>query len=187
MINAEEHLNLVHSIASKRYSQFKHKYTYEDLFQEGCVGLMKATNRFDSSRGIKFSTYAYSYVDGAILRMTESDKWYGKNRKERLDGIAPYSLDAAINGLDNEISYINLIGGDDFNFEKIELKTVIDILPEKLKKIIVMYYMQSFTQVEIARKIGCSKSNVSVLMRETLDYLRFQVNSIKKRDGLSHQ
>ncbi|KRU24041.1 RNA polymerase sigma-70 factor [Clostridium sporogenes] len=187
MINAEEYLGFVHSITNKRYKQFKHKYSYEDLFQEGYVGLMKAANRFDSTRGAKFSTYAYPYVDGQILRMIESDKWYGKNREERLEGVAPYSLDAPIGEADNEITYIDSIGNYDFNFEKIEIKTVIDILPEKLKKIIVMYYMQSFTQVEIARKIGCSKSNVSVLMRETLEYLKFQLSSSKKRDGLSHQ
>lgn len=180
MINAEEYLGFVHSITNKRYKQFKHKYSYEDLFQEGYVGLMKAANRFDSTRGAKFSTYAYPYVDGQILRMIESDKWYGKNREERLEGIAPYSLDAPIDGADNEITYVDSIGNYDFNFEKIEIKTVIDILPEKLKKIIVMYYMQSFTQVEIARKIGCSKSNVSVLMRETLEYLKFQLSSSKK-------
>ncbi|MCW6111903.1 sigma-70 family RNA polymerase sigma factor [Clostridium sporogenes] len=180
MINAEEHFGIVYLITNKRYKQFKHKYSYEDLFQEGCVGLMKAANRFNSSRGIKFSSYAYHYVDGAILRMAESDKWYGKNRKERLNGIAPYSLDAVIDGLDNEIAYIDSIGNYDLNFEKIEIKTLIDSLPEKLKEIIEMYYMQSFTQAEIARKIGCSKGNVSRLMREALDYLKFQVSSIKK-------
>ncbi|ABS39720.1 sigma-70 family RNA polymerase sigma factor [Clostridium botulinum] len=180
MINAEEHLGIVYLITNKRYKQFKHKYSYEDLFQEGCLGLMKAANRFDSSRRIKFSTYAYPYVDGQILRMIESDKWYGKNRKERLEGIVPYSLDAAIDGLDNEIAYIDSIGNYDLNFEKIEIKTLIDSLPEKLKEIMEMYYMQSFTQAEIARKIGCSRSNVTRLKIEALDYLRFQVNSIKK-------
>ncbi|NFC86284.1 sigma-70 family RNA polymerase sigma factor [Clostridium botulinum] len=180
MINAEEHLNLVHSIANKRYKQFKHKYSYEDLFQEGCLGLMKAVNRFNSSRGIKFSTYAYPYVDGQILRMIERDKWYGKNRKERLDGIAPYSLDAAINGLGNEIPYINSIGNDDLNFEKIEIKMLVDELPNNLKDIVNMTYIEELTQTEIAKIIGCSQISISRLKREALDYLRSQVSSIKK-------
>lgn len=180
MINAQEHLNLVHSIANKRYKQFKHKYSYEDLFQEGCLGLMKAVNRFDTSRGIKFSTYAYPYVDGQILRMIESDKWYGKNRKERLDGIAPYSLDAAIDGLDNEIAYIDSIGNYDLNFEKIEIKTLIDQLPNDLKDIVNMIYIEDFSQTKIAEIIGCSQVSISRLKREALDYLKFQTNSIKK-------
>ncbi|WP_434302634.1 sigma-70 family RNA polymerase sigma factor [Clostridium botulinum] len=180
MINAEEHLNLVHSIASKRYSQFKHKYTYEDLFQEGCVGLMKAANRFDSNRGIKFSTYAYLYVDGAILIMARDDKWYGKNRKERFEKSAPYSLDAAIKGLENEMPYINLIGNDDFNFEKIELKMLVDELPNDLKDIVNMIYIEGFSQTEIAKIIGCSQISISRLKREALEYLKFQVSSIKK-------
>ena len=30
----------------------------DDLFQVGCIGLMKATDNFDLSHGVKFSTYA---------------------------------------------------------------------------------------------------------------------------------
>ncbi|EPY2275170.1 sigma-70 family RNA polymerase sigma factor [Clostridium sporogenes] len=183
MINAEEHLNLVHSIANKRYKQFKHKYSYEDLFQEGCVGLMKATNRFDTSRGVKFSTYAYSYVDGQILMMARDDKWYDKNRKERLNGIAPYSLDAAIDGLDNEIAYIDSIGNYDLNFEKVEIKMLVDELPNDLKDIVNTIYIEGFSQTEIARKFGCSQMSISRLKREALDYLKFQLNSdIEKKE-----
>ncbi|AUN11229.1 sigma-70 family RNA polymerase sigma factor [Clostridium botulinum] len=180
MVNAEEHLGIVYAITNKRYKQFKHKYSYEDLFQEGCLGLMKAANRFNSSRGIKFSTYAYPYVDGQILRMIESDKWYGKNRKERFEKSAPYSLDAAIKGLENEMPYINLIGNDDFNFEKIEVKILVDELPSDLKDIVNMIYIEGFTQTEIAKIIGCSQISISRLKKEALDYLRFQVSSIKK-------
>ncbi|EPY2291003.1 sigma-70 family RNA polymerase sigma factor [Clostridium sporogenes] len=182
MINAEEHLGFVHAIAGKRYKQFKHKYTYEDLFQEGCVGLMKAINRFDNSKKIKFTTYAYHCIDGAILRMIRDDKWYGKNRKERFEKSAPYSLDAAVKGLENEIPYINLIGNDDFNFEKIEIKMLVDELPNDLKDIVNMIYVEGFTQTEIAKIVGCSQISISRLKREALDYLRFQTSSIEKKE-----
>jgi RNA polymerase sigma factor (sigma-70 family) len=41
---------------------------YDDLYGEGCMGLIKASEMFDPSRGIKFSTYACRYIAGFILR-----------------------------------------------------------------------------------------------------------------------
>ena len=38
----------------------------EDLFQIGCVGLVKAARDFDDGRGVKFSTYAVSKIMGEI-------------------------------------------------------------------------------------------------------------------------
>ena len=38
----------------------------DDLFQEGCIGLLKALENYDSERGTKFSTYAVPYILGEI-------------------------------------------------------------------------------------------------------------------------
>ena len=40
----------------------------EDLFQIGCIGLMKAIDNFDISYNVKFSTYAVPMIDGEIKR-----------------------------------------------------------------------------------------------------------------------
>ncbi len=40
----------------------------DDLFQIGCVGLMKAVDNFDPSREVKFSTYAVPMIIGEIRR-----------------------------------------------------------------------------------------------------------------------
>ena len=51
----EENIGLVHACAHR----FKGKgIEYDDLFQAGCIGLVKATDAFDSERGVRFSTYA---------------------------------------------------------------------------------------------------------------------------------
>lgn len=62
----ENNLGLVHSCANK----FKGRgVEYDDLFQAGCVGLVKAADNFDPSRGFSFSTYAVPVILGEIKRI----------------------------------------------------------------------------------------------------------------------
>lgn len=42
---------------------------YDDLFQSGCVGLIKAVDNFDESKGFAFSTYAVPVIMGEIKRI----------------------------------------------------------------------------------------------------------------------
>ena len=43
----------------------------DDLFQIGCIGLMKAVDNFDLSQGVRFSTYAVPMICGEIKRFLE--------------------------------------------------------------------------------------------------------------------
>lgn len=58
-------LRLVLSVI-KRFSQSNENV--DDLFQIGCIGLIKAIDNFDSSLNVKFSTYAVPMIIGEIRR-----------------------------------------------------------------------------------------------------------------------
>ena len=63
---AVNNIALVHSLASR----FKGRgMEYDDLFQAGCIGLLKAAEGFDEERGLKFSTYAVPVILGEIKRL----------------------------------------------------------------------------------------------------------------------
>ena len=66
VIVAEENLGLVHSCANRFRSR---GIEYDDLFQAGCVGLVKAVAAFDTERGVMFSTYAVPVILGEIRRL----------------------------------------------------------------------------------------------------------------------
>lgn len=65
-----EHKNLIYKIASK-YSKY---YSMEDLFQVGVIGVIKAIDNYDSNKDAKFSTYAFKYILGEIVKFVMNDR-----------------------------------------------------------------------------------------------------------------
>lgn len=66
----KQNVGLVWSIVHRFKNSY---YDKEDLFQIGCVGLMKAINNFDSSYKVQFSTYAVPIITGEIKRYFRDD------------------------------------------------------------------------------------------------------------------
>ncbi len=62
----ENNLGLVHAIC-KRFAG--RGIEYDDLYQAGCVGLIKATDAFEEDRGLCFSTYAFPVIMGEVRRL----------------------------------------------------------------------------------------------------------------------
>lgn len=61
-----DNIGLVHAVANR----FRGRGAdYDDLFQSGCVGLVKAVDNFDESKGFAFSTYAVPVIMGEIRRI----------------------------------------------------------------------------------------------------------------------
>ncbi len=94
-------LGLVHSCANR----FRNRgVEYEDLFQAGCVGLLKAIDGFDENLGFVFSTYAVPAIlgeikrifrDGGAIKVSRSMKeksrlvWAEKEKLENIMGREP--------------------------------------------------------------------------------------------------
>ncbi len=80
----EENLGLVWSIV-RRFSG--RGYDEEDIFQIGCIGLIKAIDRFDVSFGVQFSTYAVPMITGEIKRFLRDDGMIKVSRTIKENGF----------------------------------------------------------------------------------------------------
>lgn len=69
-VNPENHLKLVHACCQR----FRGRgLEYDDIFQAGCMGLVKAAKNFDASRGVCFSTYAVPGILGEIKTLFQNN------------------------------------------------------------------------------------------------------------------
>lgn len=66
----EENIGLVHAFARRFMGR---NVEYDDLFQAGCMGLVKAVAGFDLSRDVQFSTYAVPVIMGEMRRLFRDD------------------------------------------------------------------------------------------------------------------
>ena len=79
----EKNLGLVHHIV-KRF--LNRGVDAEDLFQIGCIGLMKAVDKFDLAFDVKFSTYAVPMISGEIKRFLRDDGMVKVSRSLKENG-----------------------------------------------------------------------------------------------------
>lgn len=173
MIDVKKYLPLAAKIARKRFKQFKHKYSFEDLFQNACVGLMEAANTYDEDRGVKFLSYAYTCIDWHIMTCIRDDKWFLCKTIDRFKADAPLSLDIKIS-TDSDLTFADTLP-DKENYKYIDLKIAIDSLPKKLKTIIKLQYFNELSQTEISKLVGISQPKVSRLSVKALKILRSQM------------
>ena len=61
---------LVYSVINK----YANIYNKDDLFQVGMIGALTAYQKYDESLGVKYSTYAYKYILGEVLKYLREDR-----------------------------------------------------------------------------------------------------------------
>lgn len=135
----ENNLGLVKRIASS--FSIKTNVPYDDLYQEGCYGLIKAVDKFDLSMGVKFTTYAFYFISGDIK------KYLYKNKKLY---IPTYKL----------LDIIRYKKFKDKGFNDIEIAEIMNLNQDKIEKLkedVKIY--DSISIVSIETKIYNSDDN----------------------------
>ena len=89
-------LPFVEALARRLAASMPNSIDLGDLVQDGMIGLIDATNRFDEKRGIKFETFAERRVRGAMIDALRKDAWPRGVRRVRRE------LDAAREKLRHE-------------------------------------------------------------------------------------
>ena len=131
--------------------------TDEDMFQSGIIGLLKAINTFDASKGYQFSTYAFPIVRNELLMAF---------RKSKRSVVAAFSLDDNADiGNGESVPYAEMIAdGKDYEENVVNsmlAQQIFERLESREKHIFTMFFVESRTQSEISKALGISQSYVS--------------------------
>lgn len=169
----EHNLRLVAHIVKKYYTENEEQ---DDLISIGTIGLIKAINSFDDTKGIKLATFASRCIENEILMYFRSKK---KNSQE-ISISEPIDTDSE----GNPLTLIDIISRDDDIADDIDLKIKTEMLygfieeikDEREKTIIVMRYglygTMPLTQKQVADKLNISRSYVSRIEKRVLEKLR---------------
>jgi len=140
-------LGLVSKLAQKMYYK-NEQYSYEDLFQEGVMGLMRAIEKFDPKEGCRFSTYSYYWIYCFVSKYHTNH--YGRVRvpshvKEKLRKLEKTDSEGFIT-LKNTLPYVvslNSCVGESSTLEDLvcdnsfqELDCELEIIQDQMRKVL---------------------------------------------------
>lgn len=173
----ERNLRLVSHICKKYYSKTNDN---EDLISIGTIGLIKAVDSFDYTKGTRLSTYASRCVENEILMYFRSLK------KQNGEIFMGDTLETDKQG--NPLTVEDLISDDTDIVEELEKKRRIgemtelirNMTDEREKEIIILRYglnnAKPLTQREVAERLNISRSYVSRIEKKVLEDLRNNIN-----------
>lgn len=149
----------------------------EDLLSIGTIGLIKAVVTFDPNKGNRLAAYASRCIDNEILMHIRARRKSGKE----ISLYEPIGTDRE----GNEVRLYDVMETEEPDIpEKIDLKENIQKLYEKVEselsqreKLVLkmrygLYNGEQYTQREIARQLGISRSYVSRIEKSAVQKLR---------------
>lgn len=161
-----DNLKLVHFVAQK----FRGLTCYEDLVQEGTIGLIKAVKRFDLSSGNKFSVYAVPYIRGEILHFLRDKSNIVKHRRGEKP-IPVLSLNHCLSDSDSPVEFLDTLPSpDEIVDSQLELvQEFIKTLPDK-EQLLLRMRLNGADKKVIADKLNVSPMTITRHLRR-LEYL----------------
>ena len=164
----------------------------DDLFQIGCIGLIKAIDHFNTELGVRFSTYAVPMIIGEIRRFLRDNNALRVSRTEVASevGISREAIVYALDAIQNPMSLYEPIftdGGDTLYVmdqirdkknreenwvEHLSLSDALKKLNAREHEIISLRFFEGKTQMEVAELIGISQAQVSRLEKNALRIMR---------------
>lgn len=170
----EHNLRLVAHIVKKYLQPDKDN---EDLLSIGCIGLIKAVDSFDETKGIRLGTYAARCIENELLMFFRA----GKKSAREVSLNDPIGTDKE----GNAISLLEVLETEEEDYsEKAERKEKLRLLPtilgsvleDREREILFLRYGLSDgrerTQREIAAMLGISRSYVSRIEKKALQKLQ---------------
>jgi len=180
----KKNIPLVKYIASKIIVG-KNKYVeYEDLISYGMIGLMDAINKFDDTKGMKFSTYAAIRINGSIIDEIRKNSPISKRAIDKLN-----RYNKVVEELQNKL-YREPKDIEVAERMEISLKELTDI--QGYVNYISMMSLETILfgddeEMSLINSIEDTKSpspQKSLEEKEMLEYLRRGLDNLKERDRL---
>ncbi len=82
-----DHLYLVHRLADRLSAQVNPTVSRDDLIGAATLGLVEAAHRFDGSKGVRFTTFAYQRIRGAMVDHLRQTDWLSKSARQHLENL----------------------------------------------------------------------------------------------------
>lgn len=168
----EKNLRLVAHIAKK----YSNNNNLDDLISIGTIGLIKGINSFNSSKGVKLSTYVSRCIDNEILMYIRSTK--------KLNSEVFLNEPIGRDKDDNVVTLQEVLENNEKNIEdSVDLKLKINLLKEKMDKVLTdrekyilnmrfgLLGTKPQTQNQIADTLNISRSYVSRLETKAIEKL----------------
>lgn len=167
MIDATQYLPLVWKLARQYKSYLPNSVDVDDLFGDGCVGLVKASQVYDPSRGVPFHAYACRRIKGSMVdglrRMDRLSRYTRRNNPFEVTSV-PFT--DTIRSPRNEARerQISLDA-------QVAAKAILE-LPARRQRIIRAYYWEQRNEREIGAELGIHESGVWMQQKKALAQLR---------------
>jgi len=169
-----QNTTLVKDIARRFQCRVPPCITLDDLVGAGTVGLIQAVDRFDSSRGPKFKTYAQHRIQGAMLDFLREEDPLSRTERRRVRESAP-GLSPTTVSLD-AIQLHRLAAPAQPAFStRFDVREARRSLSPRENRVIALLYDFDWQSREVAAELGVNESRVSQIKQRAIAKLLLEL------------